>query len=1762
MVAPPSTGGVAPATTAAKASSTTRMNGAAPSMATPAFPYSARHAPPLDLRTVERKGDPASRDPLARSRPYGLLEAPTYRPTEAEFRDPMAYIRSIAPNASKFGICKIIPPESWNPDFAIDTERFHFRTRRQEINLVEGGNRTNLNYLDQLAKFHKQYGQHLNRFPSVDKRPLDLFKLKKAVEVRGGFERVCKDKKWAEIGRDLGYSGKIMSSLSTSLKNSYQRWLHPYEEWLKYAKPGVQLQMENEQGGSYSPSVAPHLSPMTHLPPPPQSAPPAMVMAEPSQFAATPQNGPMHTTPTPMPQPVPMPPAAPTPQTRPVSTSGFTAVNSGFAAVNSPSGFTAVNTLNTLPPPIVKSEVNGVAPLAQSQAQSFIPVNAPTVTTVSAGSPVPNGVSNPLKRAMSHDSLNGESGSEGMHGDQDGPNGRRSKRPKKDGLPTIPGNHIPAMRSSTPQVRSKSTPRRHGDKCEKCGKPEHKESILVCDSCDLGYHMNCVDPALTLAPEEWHCPKCLVGTNDYGFEEGSVYSLKQFQEKANSFKDHYFGTRMPFDPVTNTQRRPTEDDIEREFWRLVEDITESVEVEYGADIHSTTHGSGFPTVEKQPLNSYSKDPWNLNVMPFLEDSLFRHIKGDISGMTVPWLYVGMCFSTFCWHNEDHYAYSANFQHFGATKTWYGIPGSHAPRFEEAMRKAVPELFETQPDLLFQLVTILPPNQLRKAGVDVYACDQRAGQFVITFPQAYHAGFNHGFNFNEAVNFAPADWEPFGELGVQRLQEFRRQPCFCHDELLFTAAHSDPTIKTAKWLGPALERTLGRELVERTNLINTHQTLCPHDDCAFDTLAPEPSEACGLIIKIDNSDLEEEEYQCCYCKAFSYLSQFRCHRSGKVACLLHPLRAECCSDTDQERMRGPNHSLVLRYTNQELRNVVQKVVDKANVPETWETKLEALLAEDARPSLKAMHSLLSEGEKIPFALNGLEDLAEFVKRCDQWVDEANLYLTRKQQNRRKNEKVWRRSSLRTGKGEEKDGEQQLTLERMKELIEAGEQLGFSTPQLENLQEKVTLIDDWRANVRRIVSGLSQPGLEELEALLEEGRGFSASMPELTSLEKIHARTQWLDEGRQVRKDVHCKTLDECRKLLERLEELDISPQVPEAAYLKEVVGHGEYWEMKARELMAAEDVHYPQLESFHGQVTTQAFPVNKDVLEQMDQILAKNREAKRQIITLVERSHDSDFRKRPMYAHVRDVVKSFEDLNGKPHGAADLEKELRRHEDWMRKGKKLFGKANAPLHILEQHMKFVEEKNGFCFDLNDTFRPPVEPASREASPADGREKGQLGEDEKPVFCLCRQPEAGLMIECEICHDWYHAKCLKLARGKVKEYEMFTCPICDWRVKIPRDAARPKLEDLQGWQDEIPELPFQPEEEELLRRIVDKAQSFRDFLGQYTNGNALCRTIDEMPEMLFYLRKIEGAEVLLAYETNLFRQELHKWQPIAPEPPPILNQSMSTRKPRPTKQQKLMKELGVEKPEDLPPHLRTKTYVRRKTQESFMTGPLLPKPSTQSPSAPGSAASPSQSQSAGNADTPGTGQRQGSTGTAGPSGTIEPGYIAGSVSYGNAFGGDRPASFPPNTPSPMFSPTREQPPKVLKDPMMPTFTGDTVEDAGTHDPSFPLFRPNIGLDPDDDLRNGLANASPHETNSGRGGSLPAVEYDHMFLDMTHQDGEGTNDAVPSLEHETSHASEALDLIRTASNDSVNDNAELEDGDNVSKHFDDFLNGDEQN
>ena len=48
----------------------------------------------------------------------------------------------------------------------------------------------------------------------------------------------------------------------------------------------------------------------------------------------------------------------------------------------------------------------------------------------------------------------------------------------------------------------------------------------------------------------------------------------------------------------------------------------------------------------------------------------------------------------------------------AAQVWYGVPAHASEALEAAMRDSVPHLFEHTPDLLYQLVTMVSPRELR------------------------------------------------------------------------------------------------------------------------------------------------------------------------------------------------------------------------------------------------------------------------------------------------------------------------------------------------------------------------------------------------------------------------------------------------------------------------------------------------------------------------------------------------------------------------------------------------------------------------------------------------------------------------------------------------------------------------------------------------------------------------------------------------------------------------------------------------------------------------------------------------------------------------------------------------------------------------------------------------------------------------------------------------------------------------------------------
>ncbi len=69
------------------------------------------------------------------------------------------------------------------------------------------------------------------------------------------------------------------------------------------------------------------------------------------------------------------------------------------------------------------------------------------------------------------------------------------------------------------------------------------------------------------------------------------------------------------------------------------------------------------------------------------------------------------------------------------------------------------------------------------GVPVCRAVQAPGEFIITFPRAYHAGFSNGFCVGEAANFAMGNWFQFGAEACQRYCRLQHPIMFSQEFLL-------------------------------------------------------------------------------------------------------------------------------------------------------------------------------------------------------------------------------------------------------------------------------------------------------------------------------------------------------------------------------------------------------------------------------------------------------------------------------------------------------------------------------------------------------------------------------------------------------------------------------------------------------------------------------------------------------------------------------------------------------------------------------------------------------------------------------------------------------------------------------------------------------------------------------------------------------------------------------------------------------------------
>uniref|UniRef100_A0A672SZ52 [histone H3]-trimethyl-L-lysine(4) demethylase n=1 Tax=Sinocyclocheilus grahami TaxID=75366 RepID=A0A672SZ52_SINGR len=1284
-------------------------------------------------------------------------ECPVFEPSWEEFADPFGFINKIRPIAENTGICKIRPPPGWQPPFACDVDRLHFTPRIQRLNELEAQTRVKLNFLDQIAKFWELQGCTL-KIPHVERKTLDLYVLYKLVKEEGGFDGVCKERRWTQIALKMGFApGKAVGS---HVRAHYERILYPYYLF----QAGANLMVRSLNHCPFFFFLKPTLTNDTkdkeykpHDLPQRQSVQPA----ETCSIAR-----------------------------RAKRTKGR----------------------------CFKSELGEVCekPNLRRRMGSYVAKPEPAQETSSFKN---------IKKKFE-----------------------------------VNYGNVFSFFFFFSQVEQYI--------CMVCGGGGDEDRLLLCDGCDDSYHTFCLIPPLHDVPKgDWRCPKCLAQECGkppvaFGFEQASRdYTLRTFGDMADSFKSDYFN--MPVHMV------PTEL-VEKEFWRLVSTIEEDVTVEYGADIASKDFGSGFPvkngTFKVSPVEEdYLSNGWNLNNMPVLDASVLTHVTADICGMKLPWLYVGMCFSSFCWHIEDHWSYSINYLHWGEPKTWYGAPGYAAEQLENVMKSLAPELFESQPDLLHQLVTIMNPNVLMEHGVPIYRTNQCAGEFVITFPRAYHSGFNQGFNFAEAVNFCTADWMPLGRQCIQHYRSLNRYCVFSHDEMTCNIASKADSLELE--LASAVQKDMCAMILEEKMLREKVYKL-----------------GVWHSQQVDYDLLPDEERQCAKCRTTCYLSAITCPCSpDQLVCLYHI--EDLCS------CPARSYTLNYKYTLAELKPLFQALTARAESYEDWASKVNKILKadQDNKSDLEELRSLVVEAEKKSYPETDLlSHLRQVIQNADRCTSMAQQLLNGKRQTR-----------YRSGGGKSQN---QLTVEELKSFVNQLYDLPCTIRQAPFLNALLNRVEQFQQQSSDLLAE-DMPGSSALQSLLDEGAGLDVELPLLVVLRQRLEQARWVEAVKEASDQPADLSLDCMRRLIDQGVGLTPHACVERTmARLQELLTVCEHWEEKAHNMLTARPRH--SIETLEAAIQeVDSIPAYLPSCLQLKDCVNGARE------WIMEADALQAGGRIPGLAALSELVSRARSIPVMLEPLSRLESLISEVQAWKESAAKTFLLRNSSHSLLEVlcprcetgpqkskskkakdvsvPCKKVEVKLDSLFDVEKALSTSKDTVSAMATLSEVHQKEleslsmlRTSNESKfqsspsclaPTVCLCHTVPAGPMLQCELCRDAYHSGCVPGFKD-IQTGLPWLCPLCKRSEKPPLDKVLPLLASLQRIRVRLPEG-------DALRYVIERTVCWQHKVQlvsptQHLNGKVSLICLNLLEELL-----VEGLlmQVTLPELQQLYSSLLNRFSP---------------------------------------------------------------------------------------------------------------------------------------------------------------------------------------------------------------------------------------------------------------------------------------------
>lgn len=737
---------------------------------------------------------------------------------------------------------------------------------------------------------------------------------------------------------------------------------------------------------------------------------------------------------------------------------------------------------------------------------------------------------------------------------------------------------------------------------------------------------------------------------------------------------------------------------------------------------------------------------------------------------------------------------------------------------ENFQALIDNLKKKRRNILLNQEHFFTPELLRERGINFTTTLQEAGEYVFKFPKTYSSTISLGLNLNEEVNFASKLWLDYAEEGESWLAKQDLLPNILVFRLLINFAqlyessdlthiHFDAEIydKVLSLYSKLLDRELESRQQLRSIIKIKETTIDEKNVSEVDHLSDDTLQN-AFPSKIVITELSTHQ-------------QFTMTLAGFLKYF-----AEATVEGSQIQPNVVNNDdysieLHMLYSDDKLRNF-QKLLNSYSVDfEGWLTSYDELMKTDDEVTIKTYKGLLSDGWKIYSALSSsndnykqfamgtqaegtsaagrvkffkeqVENLQAFVDESMELVEDCQTILSLKHQQR-----------IRNGGGDQEPqvNSDQLgdSLQLLLKLVKKIPKANFFTPEFDQIFEFKNEIENFDRACRALIQK-QNASLSELNDMISLGTSFGIQISSLDFLRRLRDRQKWLATYETIvsggdpfsgKKDIF--------SLTDMVAFRDEGMQVLASADKEKIQAIDEYV-ITGRAYDATVTDYFLQNSVLNKVDMKVLDAIIEDMVER-----SKKTGKERLFVTLETYSRLLDLKAQaplikflwqyPEVTHnLFDITQTLSELDncGFKYDGTLIQNDLAKTHEWLDNTCSVLKQAtlvknSRPKQRLSTHtMKLAsdpellrtafgifnkcatafagEDVDGFVRSSSWIFYKNLEVHFEPNNPA--------------RYCMCRDYEDGVMIECDKCHEWYHVTCANVKSDLDDENEKYSCPVC--------------------------------------------------------------------------------------------------------------------------------------------------------------------------------------------------------------------------------------------------------------------------------------------------------------------------------------------------------------------------------------------------